>query len=102
RAWVAANQKERPIGDNRVAEAFSWRVTDLLKPDGCAGLILHATSLYNLKSKKYRQQFFQKHEILRMTNFSNLRHLLFGKKANAPAVTIVYRRASEVREKPPI
>lgn len=98
--WITENQKERPISNYNVAEAFSWRATDLLLSDGCAGLILPAKSLYNHNSQKYRQQFFSKHEIIRMTNFSNLRRELFEGRAIAPAVTIIYRNTSQEGEKP--
>ncbi|MGH9834794.1 MAG: HsdM family class I SAM-dependent methyltransferase, partial [Blastocatellia bacterium] len=79
-SWISNNEnrRNRPVAGNRVVEAFSWRVTDLLNQAGCAGLVLHATSLFNHESKKYRQAFFKQHEVLRMTNFTNLRRLLFG------------------------
>ncbi len=63
--WITENHMERPVSKHSISEAFSWRVTDLLESEGCAGLILPATSLYNHGSQKYRQQFFQKYEILR-------------------------------------
>ena len=44
RGWITANLKSRPVGGNRVCEAFSWRVVDLLEDDGCVGLLVHATS----------------------------------------------------------
>jgi transcriptional regulator with XRE-family HTH domain len=98
--WIAENQKERSVGNNSIAEAFSWRVEGLLEPNGCIGLILPATSLYNLSSQKYRQQFFQKYEVLRMTDFSNLRKVLFEGKAVKPAVTMIYHQALGGSEKP--
>ncbi len=97
--WITENQKERSVGNYSVAEAFSWRVSELLEQNGCVGLILPATSLYNLGSQKYRQQFFQKYEVLRMTDFSNLRKVLFEGKAIKPAVTMIYREALEEDEK---
>ncbi len=104
RAWMdnPRNRSERPIGGNRVAEAFSWLVTDLLSPEGVVGLILPATSLFNLESQNYRRHFFTKHEVLRITNFANLRDVLFDRRGTFPAVTIIYRRAVDSREKPPI
>ena len=51
-AWFKdeKNRASRPTGGKRVAEAFSWTVTDLLQPDGVAGLLLPVTSLVNLES----------------------------------------------------
>lgn len=98
------NRVSRPTGGKRVAEAFSWVVTDLLQPDGVAGLLLPATSLVNLESQDYRQQFFTQHEVHRITNFANFRGVLFGKKNSGvlPAATLIYRLANENRAKPEI
>lgn len=101
RAWMESprNKSERPVGGKRVAEAFSWLITDLLAPDGMMGLILPATSLVNLESQEYRQHFFTKYEVLRITNFANLRDVLFDKRGTLPAATIVYHKAPDTRSK---
>lgn len=100
-SWINdnKNRRNRPVAGNRVAEAFSWRVTDLLNSDGCIGLVLHATSLFNHEAKSYRQEFFKQHEALRITNFSNLAYILFGGRGEAPAATIIYRKAPSSQEK---
>lgn len=100
--WIAQNRKNRPVGRMRVAEAFSWRVGDLLGPKGVVGLLHHATSLFNSTSETYRKRFFQAHEVLRVTNLSNLRDVLFGGRSSAPAATIVYRKSQEGQDKPSI
>jgi type I restriction-modification system DNA methylase subunit len=102
RNWINNNYVSRPATGNRVCEAFSWRVTDLLKNDGYAGLIIHAKSLFNHESEKYRRNFFQQHEIIRITNFSNLAYVLFSNRGEAPAATIIYSTAKSEQEKPPI
>jgi hypothetical protein len=71
-AWIDTHRKQQPVDNNNVAEAFSWRVLDLLVPTGYIGLILPAALLYNLDARKYRQSFFEQGEVRRMTNFSNL------------------------------
>jgi len=92
-AWIKGNKSQKPVGDLSIAEAFSWKVTDLLTPDGIVGLILPATSLFNQHSEKYRQAFFTQHEVLRITNFANLREVLFGKGKQGvkPAMTVIYQ-----------
>jgi hypothetical protein len=100
-SWISdkKNRRERPVAGNRVAEAFSWRVIDLLSDEGCTGLILHATSLFNYESKKYRQEFFTRNEVVKVTNFSNLAYVLFGGRGEAPAATVIYRAARPNKEK---
>jgi N-6 DNA Methylase len=112
--WIAENKKERPVGDMKIEEAFSWRVTDKLNESGVVGIIHHATSLFNLKSAEYRKHFFTRNEILRVTNLSNFRQFLFAgasvsmddskgsSGATAPAATFVYRLAKPEYEKQPI
>lgn len=100
--WIKQNKRKYPVAGNRVAEAFSWRAAEFLKPDGCVGLILPAKSLFNHESKKYRRIFCKKKEIVRVTNFSNLVYVLFDGRGQLPAATIIYREAKEGKEKPPI
>lgn len=98
--WIDRHKNEQPVSSQNIAEAFSWRTLDLLETNGYIGLILPAASLYNSGSKKYRQYFFHHCEVLRMTDFSNLRYILFERRATAPAITMIYRQASEDQEKP--
>lgn len=101
-AWIDKHRKQQSVDNNSVAEAFSWRVLDLLAPTGYVGLILPAALLYNLDARKYRQSFFEQCEVQRMTNFSNLRGELFEGRATAPAITMIYHRAVAEQEKLPI
>ncbi len=104
RKWMLdpKNKIERPISGKRVAEVFSWLVTDLLRPGGIVGLLLPATSLFILEGRNYRRRFFASHCVFRITNFSNLRWILFPKN-EFPAFTIVYRPSNNAEEeKPPI
>lgn len=101
-AWMKANISTCPVGDRSVAQAFSWRVGAVLADDGLVGLIMPATSLVNLKSRKYRQAFFAAHDVFRITNFANFRRFLFDGRSEAPAATIVYAKTSEYKAKPEI
>ena len=102
RSWIRRNIEERPATGNRVCEAFSWRVVDLLAPNGCVGLLIHAKSLFNHESQRYRKLFFAQHKVLRITNFSNLAYVLFGGRGEAPAATIIYQEALPGVDKPGI
>lgn len=106
-AWIEANASQKPVGDRNVAEAFSWHIGAALADDGLAGLIMPATSLINVKSRKYRSAFFTDHQVFRITNFANLRRFLFGSRVDgtrveAPAATIVYTKAPKDGCKPDI
>jgi len=91
--WIQEKSKIYPVGDKRVAEAFSWRAGELIACAGMIGFLMPATSLVNLKSKRYRQQFFSQYKVLRVTNFANLRDVLFDKRGDFPAATIIYRKS---------
>ncbi len=91
REWLAQHNKPQPVGNLCVAEAFSWRVVDLLAKRGLVGLVMPATSFVNLNSAEYRKHFFQAFHVLRITNFAHLREVLFGKRSALPAATVVYR-----------
>jgi type I restriction-modification system DNA methylase subunit len=100
--WINEHSEEKPVSNNRVCEAFTWRVVDFLKDDGCVGLLVHAKSLFNNNSEKYRSEFFKEHKVSRITNFSSLRKVLFNGRAKAPAATFIYSRVKENIVKPPI
>jgi type I restriction-modification system DNA methylase subunit len=100
--WINEHSEEKPVSNNRVCEAFTWRVVDLLKDDGFVGLLVHAKSLFNNSSEKYRSEFFKKHKVSRITNFSSLRKVLFDGRAKAPSATLIYSRFERNIVKPPI
>lgn len=102
RSWIRNNIEKRPTTGNRVCESFSWRVTDLLAPNGYVALLIHANSLFNHESQKYRKAFFREHSVARVTNFAHLAYVLFGGRGNEPAATLIYSKAESETEKPEI
>ncbi len=100
--WINKNTKTRPVSSNRISEAVSWRVTDIIKDDGCVGLLNHATTLFNRTAERYRKEFFTKNTVFRITNFSNLAFVLFHKKSTVPSSTIIYKKSKQDEEKPDI
>lgn len=89
-SWIARNKGTKPIGTRSVAEAFSWRVGELISQNGVAGLIMPATALVNLNSEQYRKAFFSSFLVKRITNFANFRENLFEKRGTLPAATMIY------------
>ena len=45
------------------------------------------------------KSFSQQHEALRVTNFTNLRYMIFDGRGEAPAATFIYRKAPPSQEK---
>ena len=102
RDWMQKNETECPVGRYSLSEAFSWRVSEFLAPDGFVALLTKATSLVNETSRAYRRAFFREHEVRRVTNFANLAYVLFVGRAKLPGATLVYQRAVPHQEKSPI
>lgn len=102
RSWISQNSDSRPTTGNRVCEAFCWRVVDLLGPHGYVGLLIHANSLFNHESHKYRKSFFKAHTVIRVTNFAHLAYVLFDGRGEEPAATLIYRKTGPDFEKPKI
>jgi hypothetical protein len=102
--WVTNNTTHCPVGGKSVAEAFSWLAPSILKQNGTVGFIMPATSLFNITSEPYRRNFFVAFTTYRITNFANLREVLFS-KATLPAATFIYGKhinETDATEKPDI
>lgn len=99
KSWIERNTRDRPIGGRKICEAFSWRVGELLTEKGHVGLLIHANSLFNHESRKYRAAFFDHQTVKRVTNFSHLAYILFGGRGEEPAATMVYGKPEPQLEK---
>ena len=97
--WIAG---EKMIAGNRVADAFAVKAGRLLGINGIAGLLLPATTLFNLEGKGFRRAFFTEFAVARVTNLANLRGNLFGKRAILPTTTLVFAKSNEERSTKPI
>src|ERR1043166_8670132 len=76
--WINQHRREMPVARARASEAFLWRSTQFLAPNGTVALLVHATSLTNAHSATFRKAFFNAVEVRRITNFSNLAYDLFA------------------------
>ncbi len=102
--WMhEASKLGREVGERRLDEAFTWRAGDALKEGGYAGLLVMATSLVNSSSSDYRKGFFTTFYVKRITNLSNFMRILFmgpeGKRAEAPAACLIYKKDSSTVSK---
>ena len=89
--WMGKHAQEAPTGGNQMAEAFAWKALPYLKPDGIAGLVLPAMTLFKKESTRFRQTFFAKTRPWCVANFANLAYVLFAGRANRPALVLFFQ-----------
>lgn len=99
RQWI---ENEESIAGNRVADAFAVKAGRLLSEEGVGGLLLPASTLFNLEGKRFRQGFFKEFSVARITNLANLRGNLFGGRVIQPATTLVFQKDAEEQRSRPI
>ncbi len=88
-SWIKRNSNDFPVGDNQLAEAFAWHATQHISPQGVIGLLMPASTLFNVHAHRFRHHFFGKTRTWCIVNFSNLRHILFHGAAS-PAAAFFY------------
>ena len=88
--WMVKNRSECPVGGNQLAEAFAWRASEVLDPEGCVALLLPAMTLFKYESNGFRKAFFIRHHLWSVGNFANLAEVLFGGRARLPAAAFFY------------
>ncbi|MGD0831239.1 MAG: N-6 DNA methylase [Terracidiphilus sp.] len=93
--WMQGVRKEHPVGGNQLAEAFVWRASEVLAPDGAVVLLLPAMTLFKYESTAFRKVFLKKNQLWSVANFANLRHVLFGGRAILPAAAFFYSQRLE-------
>jgi len=88
--WMVKNRSECPVGGNQLAEAFAWRASEVLDPEGCAALLLPAMTLFKYESTAFRKAFLTRNQLWSVGNFANLAEVLFGGRARLPAAAFFY------------
>ncbi len=99
--WIKDNNKEFPVNQYQLAEAFVWKASLNLSNDGVTGFLLPGKTLFkNQKNaEEFRASFFNKMDVWCIVNFSNLRRILF-KNATNPAIAFFYKAAKKNSERP--
>lgn len=94
--WISSHANmDLPATDNQLAEAFVWKIRDLLDEHSLAGLVLPAMSLMK-HDKRFRVSFLSKNTVHSVINLANLRKVLFrapGKlsSASSPAAVVCFQ-----------
>ena len=89
--WMQDHAKECPTGGHQIAEAFVWKSLPCLKPDGVAGMVLPAMTLFKKESTAFRQLFFSRARTWCIANFSNMAYVLFSGRAERSALAIFFQ-----------
>ena len=87
--WIKKHADTCPVGKQEVAEAFSWKIHQVLSKNGQCGLVMPALSLFNKDGRNFRRKFFSDVEVWCVVNLANLRHHLFEGAKN-PAALFFY------------
>jgi hypothetical protein len=87
--WINNNKNRYPIGQRQLAEAFAWKITEVLSESGQCGLFMPALTLFKKYSRAFRAKFFSQVKTRLVVNFANLRHCLFEKAKN-PAAAVFF------------
>jgi len=96
---IIEKYKRQVYPDNQIALMFLDQAPRLLKKNGLVCLILPSAPLLYNNSSKFREEFFPKHQVLQILDFTNLDSVLFG-KANVPTVALFAMKKSPEKEKP--
>jgi hypothetical protein len=88
--WMVESRSVCPVGGNQLAEAFAWRASEVLDPEGCAALLLPAMTLFKYESAGFRKAFLTRNQLWSVGNFANLAEVLFGGRARLPAAAFFY------------
>ena len=92
--WINVNRNTKPVMQNEVAESFAWRAAEYCAPGGALAMLLPATTLFRTAGE-FRKTFFRRMSVHSVANFSNLREVLFAKRARHPAAALFYSPALE-------
>ena len=96
-------ETQHPIGDNQIAQAFTWKAGELCDTQGVVCLLMPSKGfLFNRSDKNiaYRKTFFNKFNISVIINYSIFRKVLF-ENATGPATAVIYT-INETNENTPI
>lgn len=89
--WIDKNRNEHPVDNFQIAEAFAWKVPEVVSEDGAVGLLMPASVLFNKQARRFRAKFFSEMNVKSVANLANMRHHIF-EGAISPCAVFVYSR----------
>jgi hypothetical protein len=91
--WIDRNEKQCPVDNYQLAEAFAWKSKKLLSEDGACGLVMPGMTLFKRQGVPFRRSFFSSVEVWCVVNFANIRRYLFEGAIN-PAAAFFFSGAT--------
>lgn len=87
------DQRDKSVGDKERSQAFIWRALDLLRPGGCAGLLISTGIFFkgHKKSQEFRQKWLDSVTLSEVVNFAHVRKIFF-KGAIAPFASVIFKK----------
>lgn len=96
-----AEQRNRIIGNQEIAQAFIVRTFDFMSSNTQAALVLTSKVLYNSQSCQFRSYLLENAQIESVLELSSVRHEVFSHSSDpsiAPACVLFYERKSINRQ----
>lgn len=90
-------QREIPISDKQIAQAFVARVKDFAKPSAIVSLIVTNSIFVNEMAEKFRQYILNQYRILEVFNLYGVKKSLFS-HAKAPCSILTYQCKNNEKE----
>lgn len=88
--WICGNKHKYPVGDNQVAQAFAWKVSELTDSEGEIGLFMPSMTLFADKAEPFRKSFFSEMKLKSVANFSNLAEVISAGRFRVPSAALFY------------
>jgi hypothetical protein len=87
--WIEQHKEVYPVDRYQMAEAFIWKTSEVLAPNGQAGLVMPASTLFTKQADRFRAHLFAKVDMWCAVNLANVRRYLFEGAIN-PATCLFF------------
>lgn len=90
--WMRANDANKPVASNQLAEAFVWRSLELVKAKGVVALVVPAITLFK-DNPRFLRELVRQTTVTSIANFSSFATVLFENAGTAAATFVIKPRA---------